>query len=143
MLGAAALKNRPQIAEIIVTERDRRAVGGRRSGAYAIVAELIVDDQVALRHHMRDDRLISEKTAYERQAGIKAQKTGNAAFELAMRAPFAAHQTRALGAHAPGANGTDRRHFDAGVLSEAQIVVIGETDELAAPLRGLVPQRVQ
>ena len=128
-----------EMIEIVVTEGDGGAGSALGAAHDAVVRQLVDEDRVLRAHDMRDRRDIGEIARDQRQHRLDAEEIGELPFELLMRRALAADETRRQGADAEGFERADRGGLDRRMSGEAEIIVIGEADEMPALGLRLMP----
>ena len=96
------------------------------------VVELVGEDEVLFAEDGADGAGVGGEAALEDDAGFDVFEAGNFFFEVHVDAHGSGDGADCAGADAEGARGFDCCFNEAGVVGEAEIVVAGEVDDLAA-----------
>ena len=123
-----------EVVIVVVAEFDDLGVRAVGAGDDAVMREFVDENRVALAHQPGDGRDIGEITRDQRQRALEAQKVGDLRLERLMRAPFAANKPRGQRANPEIVEFALGLVDNARVIREAEIVVIGEADEMLAGL---------
>ncbi len=108
--------------------------GAREAGAVddGGVVELVGEDEVVLAEDGADGAGVGGEAGLEDDAGFDVFEGGDLFFELHVDAHGAGDGADGAGADAVLADGADGGFCELGVVAEAEVVVAGEVDDLAA-----------
>ncbi len=124
-----------EMVEIVVAEHDLVGVRGAGAGRHAVMGQFVEEDRVALGHQVSDDRQVRQVARDQRQGRFHAQKPGEIVFELLVGRTLAADEAGGQRAHAQRIDGVMRGGLHLRVIGEAEIIVIGEGDEMPVAAR--------
>ena len=133
-----------EMIQVVVAEFDRPAAGAPSAPLDdAVMREFVDEDRVALAAHQPGDRRhIGEIAGDERQRAFHAEEFGDLRLERLVRRALAADEARGQRADAEAVDLALCFLADPRMIREAEIIVIGEADEMLALRLELGPQPV-
>ncbi len=129
------------VGDVLVAKDLDGGAGEARAVDDAGVVELVGEDEVLFAEDGADGAGVGGKSALEDDAGLDILEAGDLFFQIHVDAHGSGDGADRSGAHAEGARGGQGSLDQPGVVCEAQVVVAGQVDDLAAVVvahRGLL-----
>ena len=121
-----------QRVHVVMGEGQRRRARQVRTGDDAVMRQLVHENRVAAAEKMAKQGHVRAIAADEGERVADAEEFRHFPLELAMAQTFAADQPGGPDTRAKRLDRLDRRAINLGMTRQAEIIVMGEADELAA-----------
>ena len=114
------------MVDIVVTKLNRCRLRAHDTGDDAVVAQLIVQDQITTAHQVRDRREVRKVAAHQRQTGVGADKFRECFFQFGVNQTLATDEAGAERTDPDIVNGVVGCFSNRGVARDSEVIIICE-----------------